>query len=76
MADYRPSVLYRGGHPPAPPQAGAMCDGCKQSPPTIRQINRRLENGDQSRQIIAWLNTLPKVVSLTKTDFAGQPDYR
>jgi hypothetical protein len=53
-----------------------MCDGCKQSPPTIRQINRRLENGDQSRQIIAWLNTLPKVVSLTKTDFAGQPDYR
>jgi len=43
-------------------------------PQQIReQINRRLENGEEGKQIAEWLNTLPKVRALTKAEFDGQP---
>jgi len=43
-------------------------------PQTIReQINRRLENGEEGKQITEWLNTLPEVTALMAADFDGQP---
>jgi hypothetical protein len=43
-------------------------------PQAIReQINRRLENGEEGKQIAEWLNTLPKVAALMTAEFDGQP---
>jgi hypothetical protein len=41
--------------------------------PIREQINRRLENGEEGKQIIEWLNTLPEVAALMKGEFDGQP---
>ena len=41
--------------------------------PIREQINRRLENGEEGKQIAEWLNTLPKVGALMKAEFDGQP---
>jgi hypothetical protein len=37
------------------------------------QVNRRLENGVEGKQIVEWLNSLPKVRALLKAEFDGQP---
>jgi hypothetical protein len=37
--------------------------------PSREQINRRLENGEEGKQIAEWLNTLPEVRSLTAAEF-------
>ena len=43
-------------------------------PQTIReQINLRLQDGAEAKQIAAWLNTLPEVRSLLAKEFDGQP---
>jgi hypothetical protein len=43
-------------------------------PQSIReQINRRLENGEEGKQIVQWLTTLPEVTALMAADFDGQP---
>ena len=43
-------------------------------PQSIReQVNRRLDNGEQGKQIAEWLNTLPEVKTLMDAQFAGQP---
>jgi hypothetical protein len=43
-------------------------------PQSIReQVNRRLDNGEQGKQIAEWLNTLPEVKTLIDAQFAGQP---
>lgn len=43
-------------------------------PHAIReQINHRLENGEEGKQIAQWLNTLPEVSSLMAAEFDGQP---
>jgi hypothetical protein len=43
-------------------------------PHSIReQINQRLENGQEAKQIAQWLNNLPEVASLMAAEFDGQP---
>lgn len=43
-------------------------------PHSIReQINRRLQNSDEGKQIVEWLNRLPKVRAVLKAEFDGQP---
>jgi len=43
-------------------------------PQTIReQINRRLENGEEGKQIVQWLTTLPEVAAVMAAEFDGQP---
>lgn len=43
-------------------------------PHSIReQINRRLQNGEEGKQIAEWLNTLPEVQALMAAEFDGQP---
>jgi hypothetical protein len=43
-------------------------------PQSVReQVNRRLDNGEQGKQIAEWLNTLPEVKTLIDAQFAGQP---
>lgn len=43
-------------------------------PQSIRdQINRRLENGEEAKQIAEWLNTLPEVTAVMAAEFGGQP---
>lgn len=43
-------------------------------PQQIReQINFRLQDGEEAKQIADWLNTLPKVQALLKAEFDGQP---
>ena len=43
-------------------------------PQTIReQVNRRLDNGEQGKQIAEWLNTLPEVNQLMEAEFHSQP---
>jgi hypothetical protein len=37
------------------------------------QVNRRLENGEQGRHVVAWLNSLPEVQAVLVTEFAGHP---
>ena len=41
--------------------------------PIREQINHRLENGAEGKQIAEWLNTLPEVVSLMAAEFDNQP---
>jgi hypothetical protein len=41
--------------------------------PIREQINQRLQNGEEAKQIAAWLNTLPDVTSLMAAEFDGQP---
>ena len=41
--------------------------------PIREKINLRLENGEEGKQIAAWLNTLPEVVSLMAAEFDAQP---
>ena len=41
--------------------------------PIREQINRRLQNGGEGKQIAEWLNTLPKVTRLMAAEFDGQP---
>ena len=41
--------------------------------PIREQINRRLQNGEEGKQIAEWLNTLPEVDRLMAAEFDGQP---
>jgi hypothetical protein len=41
--------------------------------PVREQINFRLQNGEEGKQIAAWLNTLPEVTALLAGEFDGQP---
>ena len=41
--------------------------------PVREQINRRLDNGQEGKQIAEWLNTLPEVAALMAAEFDGQP---
>jgi hypothetical protein len=41
--------------------------------PIREQINRRLENGGEGKQIVEWLNSLPEVNALLAAEFDGQP---
>jgi hypothetical protein len=41
--------------------------------PIREQVNQRLENGEEGKKIVEWLNTLPEVTSLSAADFDGQP---
>jgi hypothetical protein len=43
-------------------------------PKTIREeLNRRLENGELAKTILAWLNQLPEVQKLITDQFGGHP---
>ena len=43
-------------------------------PHSIReQINRRLQNSDEGREIVEWLNALPEVRAVVEAEFGGQP---
>jgi hypothetical protein len=43
-------------------------------PQAIReQINRRLQNGGEGKQIAEWLNALPDVIAVLSAEFDGQP---
>jgi hypothetical protein len=43
-------------------------------PHSIReQINNRLRDGEEGKQIAAWLNTLPEAKAVLATEFNGQP---
>jgi hypothetical protein len=37
------------------------------------QINRRLQNGEEGKQIAEWLNALPEVIAVLAAEFDGQP---
>ena len=41
--------------------------------PIREQINRRLQNGQQGKRIVQWLNTLPEVQAVRAAEFNGQP---
>jgi hypothetical protein len=41
--------------------------------PIREQINRRLQNGEEGKQIAEWLNTLPEVRAVMEAEFDGQP---
>jgi hypothetical protein len=43
-------------------------------PRTVREeLNRRLQNGEQAKRLVEWLNEAPEVCARLKTDFAGRP---
>jgi len=43
-------------------------------PLAIRQeLNQRLQEGEPGKQLVEWLNTLPKVNAVMKADFEGRP---
>jgi hypothetical protein len=43
-------------------------------PQSVReQVNRRLDNGLEGKQIVEWLNSLPEVTALMDAEFDGQP---
>lgn len=37
------------------------------------QVNRRLENGERARNLVAWLNALPEVQAMLAAEFGGKP---
>src|SRR5437667_1220681 len=37
------------------------------------QLNRRLQDGEQGKSILKWLNALPEVKAVLKTEFEGRP---
>jgi len=37
------------------------------------QLNRRLQDGEPGRQLVAWLNALPDVQAVLRRDFDGRP---
>ena len=37
------------------------------------QLNQRLDNGEQNKRLLQWLNSLPEVQALLADEFAGQP---
>jgi len=37
------------------------------------QVNRRLENSEKGRPMVAWLNSLPEVQAVLAAEFASQP---
>ena len=37
------------------------------------QLNRRLDNGGQGRQLLEWLNSLPEVQAVLAAEFDGKP---
>ena len=41
--------------------------------PIREELNRRLENGAQGKQLVAWLNQKPEVQAVLATEFAGRP---
>jgi hypothetical protein len=41
--------------------------------PIREQINRRLQNGDEGKQIAEWLNALPEVIVVLAAEFDDQP---
>ena len=43
-------------------------------PKAVReQLNRRLDNGEQGRQLLEWLNSLPEVQAVVAAEFGGKP---
>ena len=36
-------------------------------------LNRRLQDGEQGKKLVAWLNSLPEVRSVIHTEFGGRP---
>ena len=43
-------------------------------PRTIQeQLNRRIQNGDKGRGLVAWLNSLPEVRAVLAAEFNGKP---
>ena len=43
-------------------------------PCSIRdQLNRRLQDGEQGKDLVQWLSTLPEVQAVVKREFAGHP---
>jgi len=41
--------------------------------PVREQLNRRLDDGEQGKALVAWLNGLPEVRDKLKQDFHGNP---
>ena len=41
--------------------------------PIREEINRRLQNGEEGKQIAEWLNALPEVIAVLSAEFDGQP---
>lgn len=37
------------------------------------QLNRRLQDGQQGKKLVAWLNALPEVRAITAEEFGGRP---
>jgi hypothetical protein len=43
-------------------------------PHAIReQVNRRLQNSDEGKEIVEWVNSLPEVRAIMDAEFGGQP---
>jgi hypothetical protein len=43
-------------------------------PLAVRQeLNRRLDNGEQGKKLVAWLNSLPEVQAIVAAEFGGKP---
>src|SRR6266403_6134643 len=43
-------------------------------PLAVRQeFNRRLDEGEQGKKLVAWLNGLPAVQAIVTTEFGGKP---
>jgi hypothetical protein len=43
-------------------------------PKAVREeLNRRMENGGQGRQLLEWLNSLPEVQAVIAAEFEGKP---
>src|ERR1039457_2397581 len=38
-----------------------------------QQLNRRLQDGEIGKKLVEWLNGLPEVAKIVKTQFGGRP---
>ena len=59
----------------APPTESAARQGkVARLPHSIREdLNRRIQNGEDGKTLVAWLNSLPDTQAILKARFDGQP---
>jgi hypothetical protein len=49
------------------------CTTARQALPIREQVNQPLENGEEGKKIVEWLNSQPEVTAQMTAEFDGQP---
>ena len=55
-------------------EPATRCGKVARLPHSIREeLNRRLQNGEEGKKLVEWLNAMPETQAILAADFDGQP---